>query len=297
MPEVDVRKVDITTTGIRRVLMVLAETVASDPSEKQLLVKVYAPVHIHVVPSPVAASTTNAGPSLSMLTTSDIVENFMSTWTRLVGDPILSKWIIMMLAVSVSLNGYLLKGIAAGLAGKGLAGKESVRFAGTLPLDEMKSSREPVEPEATPIVRPKPIKPAIPVIVAPTAIAPIPRRIPKFSLETLNERLRTQNLALRVPSSSETSTTSSSPDGPQSPDLSTEPVRSLEECIDIFENGPRPVSLSLSMLTDEEVILLAQNGKVALHALEKVLDGGAKDNNKLERAVRIRRALFCEFLL
>jgi hydroxymethylglutaryl-CoA reductase (NADPH) len=55
--------------------------------------------------------------------------------------------------------------------------------------------------------------------------------------------------------------------------------------------------VSLAMLTDEEVILLAQNGKIALHALEKVLDGGAKDNVNLERAVRIRRALFCEFLL
>ena len=128
MPEVDVRKVDITTTGIRRILMVLAGTVAS---EKPLPLKVYAPVHIHVEPSLVAASTANAGPSLSILTTSDIIENFMSTWTRLIGDPILG-------------------------------------------------------------------------------------RILKYTLEMLNERLRTQNLALGVlPSSSKTSTTSSSPDGPQ----------------------------------------------------------------------------------
>ena len=65
--------------------------------------------------------------------------------------------------------------------------------------------------------------------------------------------------------------------------VSAEPVRSVEECIDIFENGPRPVNLSLSVL--------------ALHALEKVLDGGAKENCKLKRAVRIRMALLCEFLL
>ncbi|KAJ3559750.1 hypothetical protein NP233_g11184 [Leucocoprinus birnbaumii] len=40
------------------------------------------------------------------------------------------------------------------------------------------------------------------------------------------------------------------------------------------------------MLNDEEVILLAQNGKIAMYALEKVLG-----NDELERAVRIRRAL------
>jgi hypothetical protein len=68
-------------------------------------------------------------------------------------------------------------------------------------------------------------------------------------------------------------------------------VRSWEEYIDIFDLDPRPVSV---LLADGEVVLLAQNGN---HALEKVLDGGAKDNVNLERAVRIRRALFCESLL
>ena len=63
-------------------------------------------------------------------------------------------------------------------------------------------------------------------------------------------------------------------------------IRSLEECIDIFENGPRPVSVSLSLLNDEEVILLAQNGKIQAYALEKVI-------GDLERAVMIRRALVC----
>lgn len=63
-------------------------------------------------------------------------------------------------------------------------------------------------------------------------------------------------------------------------------LRSLGECIDIFENGPRPVSVSLSLLKDEEVILLAQNGKIQAYALEKVL-------GDLERAVMIRRALVC----
>jgi len=61
-------------------------------------------------------------------------------------------------------------------------------------------------------------------------------------------------------------------------------VRSLEECVEIFENGPRPVSVSLSLLNDEEVILLSQTGKIAAYALEKML-------GDFERAVTIRRAL------
>jgi hydroxymethylglutaryl-CoA reductase (NADPH) len=58
--------------------------------------------------------------------------------------------------------------------------------------------------------------------------------------------------------------------------------------MDIFENGPRPVQASLKLLSDEEVVVLAQAGKIAAYALEKLL-------GDLERAVRIRRALICEF--
>jgi hydroxymethylglutaryl-CoA reductase (NADPH) len=70
------------------------------------------------------------------------------------------------------------------------------------------------------------------------------------------------------------------------------PIQTLDECINIFENGPTGRSLcdSLALLNDEEIILLSQNGKVAAYALEKVL-GPAE----LERAVRIRRALICRF--
>ncbi len=48
-------------------------------------------------------------------------------------------------------------------------------------------------------------------------------------------------------------------------------VRSLAECVDIFENGPRPVSDSLALLNDEEVVLLSQDGKIQAYALEKML--------------------------
>ena len=48
-----------------------------------------------------------------------ILDRFMSGWTKLVGDPVLSKWIVIVLIVSVFLNGYLLKGIAVGDQGTG----------------------------------------------------------------------------------------------------------------------------------------------------------------------------------
>lgn len=81
----------------------------------------------------------------------------------------------------------------------------------------------------------------------------------------------------------------SSPDreysGPQRQD-----ARPFEECLDIFENGPRPVQESLKLLNDEEVTMLSQAGKIQAYALEKML-------GDFERAVRIRRALICRFFL
>jgi len=50
----------------------------------------------------------------------------ITAWTVLVGDLVLSVWIVLVLAVSVALNGYLLKGIAEG-AMRGLQ-PNNVRF-------------------------------------------------------------------------------------------------------------------------------------------------------------------------
>jgi len=105
-----------------------------------------------------------------------------------------------------------------------------------------------------------------------------------FILEDVGRRLA-EAAALNTPPL----TDSSAPTPPPYSSSSTLNIRSLDECINVFENGPRPLSLSLKTLNDEEVILLAQNGKIAMYALEKVLG-----NDQLERAVRIRRALVCE---
>ena len=91
-------------------------------------------------------------------------------------------------------------------------------------------------------------------------------------------------------STSATNTESTVCDSPMLVDEPTErvvmilPNRSLEETLDIF-NSSSP-HLGPSKLTDEEIVVLVQHGKVAAYALEKVL----KD---FTRAVRIRRALIC----
>ena len=295
------RKVDITNPSIASVLSSLAQVDIGTPvnidTDVDLIVKISPPVYVRVVPPspPAFVPTTKSG---------EMIENFMSNWTRLVGDPVLSKWIVLVLAVSVALNGYLLKGIAAG--GGGSMRTQGVRFRSIgggkrehqkeeeeAALAEMQKAAEPVSKEPVVVVEapesstpPLSVRRHVPQMVAPIAIPATPSRA-SFMLETVDEKLRQQQAAVdrergkTSPSSSEASVIKETSNGM--------PIRSLEECIDIFENGPRPVSVSLSMLNDEEVILLAQHGKIAAYALEKVL-------GDLERAVFIRRALICEFI-
>ena len=288
--QLEARKVDITSPAIASVLDTIAAFHTSDnitTSSVDVLVKVGPPLHISVVPP---------GPARprALFRSSEIIDNFMSGWTNLVGDPVISKWIVFVLAASVVLNGYLLKGIAEG-AIRGLQ-PQSVRFGS---VGGVKRDRDADEKTETPQVKttairrkptfavgpPKP-KPGdsgatntpepvpSPPLECKPLIAPVPipaskdtSGVPAFLLDM---KLRAQPTALVIKESRA--------------DL---PVRSLEECIEIFENGPRPVQVALSTLSDEEIILLAQNGKIAAYALEKVL-------GDLERAVSIRRALICE---
>ncbi|TEB34562.1 hypothetical protein FA13DRAFT_1685001 [Coprinellus micaceus] len=67
-------------------------------------------------------------------------------------------------------------------------------------------------------------------------------------------------------------------------------LRSYEECLAIYEDASRSKAEALGMLSDEEVILLVDRGKVAPYALEKLFG-----MDELERAVRIRRAVVCQY--
>ncbi len=257
-----------------------------------LVVKIAAPIYVHALPlAPVLrASNTNTG---------EAIENFMSSWSSLVGDPVVSKWIVALLAVSVALNGYLLKGIAAG---SGLAAMRAVRSQGVRFRSRARSivkiADEPEaeeEQEHSPVFAPITfMASAAPVVLAPAPapapepqLAPINRPPPltifsrPLNLETVDKKLQ-DALPIRSPPPVEPITPESREVEPTEVE-----VRSLAECVDVFENGPRPVAVALKTLNDEEVILLCQTGKIAAYALEKMLAD-------LDRAVRIRRALICK---
>ncbi|KAH9913104.1 uncharacterized protein B0H18DRAFT_1088202 [Fomitopsis serialis] len=259
--------VDITSPAISSILksLALAEKAGLESSEtdseSELLVKVAAPAYLRILPA-----ARHSGSK------AEAIENFMSSWSDLVGDPVLSKWIVVLLGLSVALNGYLLRGIAAG---SGLAAMKAVRDKGVRFRSRVRSRVRPEreEPEET---EPAPEPVAIHAPVAPVTFVAAATVPPAHLREA----------AIRAPltpaeTSSPTSDPESSPFRKESSRVST---RTLEECIEIFENGPKPVSVALSLLNDEEVILLAQNGKIAPYALEKVL-------GDLERAVHVRRAL------
>ena len=118
-------KIDITSPAIASVLASLAavdQTIEAESSvslSTDLLVKIPPPLYIRVTPpGPVRPR--------ALFRSTEMVENFMTARTVLVGDLVLSKWIVLVLAVSIALNGYLLKGIAEG-AMRGLQ-PNNVRF-------------------------------------------------------------------------------------------------------------------------------------------------------------------------
>jgi hydroxymethylglutaryl-CoA reductase (NADPH) len=232
------------------------------------------------------------------------IDHFMSEWTQLVGDPVLSKWIVVALGISVLLNGYLLKGIASNsIGGKGpvaaaaqaLAGvfeahisnqssnqlTEKRDWTGSLQLDKSKLGAAR-ETQKTP--RAARFADSIP----PTLTHPAPAALAGDQTPKQSERQERVNGDVaghvvvpaepRIPVIAEPKVNGyygdSNGDGPMAFGR-----RSLEECVDIYAGG-----VGASNLSDEEVILLVEKGKIAPYALEKAL----KD---LERAVRVRRAV------
>ncbi|KAI0264687.1 hydroxymethylglutaryl-coenzyme A reductase-domain-containing protein [Gloeopeniophorella convolvens] len=278
------RTVDITSPAIAHTLTSLAAL----HNESELIVRVSAPIYVRM--APIVSPLMHKDLKAKGRDADDMIENFMSSWTRLVGDPILSKWIVMLLGVSVALNGYLLKGISTGTgSARSVQPAQSVRFnsehTDEKPLPSI-SVPAPVSSVATtfPDTRKEGTiaRSAAPAIVRPVPIPAVPRA-PSVNgisslLNSVDQKLKAQQ------STFTTGDDSDSQDEEPTKKETSMTVRSLEECIDIFENGPRPVSVSLSLLNDEEVILLAQKGKIQAYALEKVL-------GDLERAVSIRRAL------
>lgn len=232
------------------------------------------------------------------------IDQFMSEWTTLVGDPVLSKWIVVALVTSVLLNGYLLKGIASNsIGGKGPVAAAAQALVGV--FDAVDAKKRPLSQSALDKYRQRRASDArkgIPNGHGHSKRASISStghaegdQTPKSNGDSrahvhTNGHSQTNggmgNLIIpgapNIPIIAEPI-----PEGQESPSPSQGSPglhlsfgrRSLEECVEIFAGG-----VGANNLSDEEVIMLVQKGKIAPYALEKQL-------KNLDRAVRVRRAV------
>ncbi|KAF8315415.1 hypothetical protein DL93DRAFT_906082 [Clavulina sp. PMI_390] len=342
------RHVDLGSPAVRAALSSLSTGQSSDAD---IIARVSAPVFVRVEPTADPTPSSERPRSSTHLV---MLDAFMSAWSSLIGDPIVSKWIVITLAVSVFLNWYLLKGLATSLPSpfpgmvtfpSGSISKLS-DVVGTERAAEIKSSSGLQLLRPTPLVMEIPestrfpssyggrsksedadeeepvvavhsrplLEPAssIPLIVQPsseTETVPSSRGSPSQSEISSaagprtpppmyagqqspmiqaspriagNEGLNNVNVAERLEAmvrSGALSDRSSSPLPSATPDAH-DGYRPLKELLELYERSPA----SVKTMADEEVILLAQAGKVQAYALEKVL-------GDFEKAVRVRRAL------
>lgn len=297
------------------VAAVLGELAALHAGEKvNLIAHVAPPVHFGVsVPSMSisaskrAAATAARGVGRQTHHGLVLLDNFMTAWTALVGDPVLSKWIIVTMAVSIILNGYLLKGIAsASASGSGTRGAGGAAAAAAAVLLGAWETDGPerelfIKAESASDTTPAAAVPvAAAPVVAPAASVPEPPKyekpMPAFIVSPATSKtIRAAPASAPVAAATSPSIAVARPDvasdrpaldglvngnGPVA--LPTDVVarlRPLEECAEILKGGLGPWELE-----DEEVVLMVQKGKIAPYALEKVLQD-------CERAVKIRRAV------
>ena len=265
---------------------ILEALYAAQPSETDMAVQI-------VPPTSIVMSFDGYVPS-RMAT----LDHFMSEWTQMVGDPVLSKWIVVALGISVILNGYLLKGIASNsIGGQGPVAAAAQILAGVfdtqLPTD-MKRRRWSGGEELN-HSREERIRDAQQSLSGRSAT---PRPRARSNLQQILPHPPPADEGDRTPKGAEWSNGDALghviiPGTPVIPVISEPKLRrsptengnmtfgrrSFEECVDIYAGG-----VGVNNLSDEEVILLVEKGKIAPYALEKAL-------KNLERAVRIRRAV------
>ncbi|CAD6977906.1 unnamed protein product [Tilletia controversa] len=225
----------------------------------------------------------------------DVLDSFMSGWTIIAGDPVISKWMSLALAISIFLNGYLLKGIATGNAAVaqrnavGAAAYAAARMIGAhLTSEEAKTSSHSKAPSVTHtetssqdtqvrdynrrmsavaseqrVLAPNSKRTGANGTVGNTSIV-----VPAARPDPLSGMNKTLNGPIAL---ERTSMVGQDGDAP--------PPRPFDELVEIYDGGA-----GVFFLSDEEVIHLAQRGKIPAYALEKTLQD-------FERAVRIRRAL------
>lgn len=263
----------------------MLKKIAEDASATsgELVVKIYPPVQIRVTlpgeeesQSSPFVDETGVFHDGTEFESADRLESFMSSWTTLVADPILSKWIVVALAVSVFLNGYLLRGLgSSSTLFQYQQEQQLVQLRRTEKLtiaDEVHRGQVKQEESGAVSTPAEDVKPRLKVPI-PSTTQPAPSPV-ALSPPVVTKLVIPQVAKLEPEISDE------SPETAMPRRSDAVPARSLEECIQVFDSSPTGVQ----ELNNEEVILLAQAGKIAAYALEKVL-------GDFERAVFIRRAL------
>ena len=260
-----------------------------------------------------------------------VLDSLMSSWTVIVGDPVISKWMSLALGISIFLNAYLLKGIATGNAAfsdgnaAGVAAYAAARFIGAHLDSEATATEQHTERHSRRwATRPENGRQAIQNRTqSADGISEYHNRLAKLSATLItaplskltieNDKLASKDASANAAGVNAVPAEAIKPDAMEAVKKSdvapssdgdgavTTPgqrgqqirlqdatyvgpdgeavVRPLEELVEIYAGGA-----GVFFLTDEEIITLSQNGKIAAYALEKVL----QDH---ERAVRVRRAL------
>ncbi|TIC06581.1 hypothetical protein E3Q16_01066 [Wallemia mellicola] len=200
-----------------------------------------------------------------------VLEDFMSGWTHLVGDPIMSKWIVLILGSSIFLNGYLLKGLGGGSGPYTVQIDNKGSIAARRHLTDQTDDKDGLKLKAYHMQKVKETAEKV------NSLPSLPPTLP--SVKEIDRPLLVNDAGhIGHPKIIEES-------------LSTPAQethfgrRSLEECSELLQRSKDSPSITPSTeFSDEEFIMLVQQGKIPMYALEKLL-------GDFERAVKIRRAV------
>lgn len=273
-------------SGMTDLSPLLEAIYAAQPANTDMIVQI-------VTPTQIVMSKT--GPLTSRI---DSIDSFMSEWTTLVGDPVISKWVVVLLVISVLLNGYLLKGIAHNsIGGRGPVAAAAQALVGVFEGLETKEKRPRSASDLQKYRAQRAFEARNKLANGHASTAPVATegdKTPKtnghangYANGHANGHAnigaglivpQTPNIPLISEPAAKTADDATSNDGSPS-HMTFVGRRSLEECVEIFAGG-----VGANNLSDEEVIMLVQKGKIAPYALEKSL-------KNLDRAVRVRRAV------
>ncbi|KAA1085919.1 3-hydroxy-3-methylglutaryl-coenzyme A (HMG-CoA) reductase isozyme [Puccinia graminis f. sp. tritici] len=101
-------KIDPSAPIYARALDKLSKEISQNDSQSKWIAQLSQPIEMRVARN----SRFRQGSSQPGKSSLVFLDELMSSWTEFVGDPVMSKWIVIVLALSVLLNAYLLKGIA-----------------------------------------------------------------------------------------------------------------------------------------------------------------------------------------